>query len=203
MGATALILFGGPVAVGAVAGYLSGGRLSRLPGVRLRRLWLLWLAAAVQVAQLATTSLPGASGRHLRAPLLALAFALALLWLGVNARGRNRPLKAGVGLALTGAVLNAVPIAVNGRMPYSPSAAAVAGLRAGSQTAKNVPAGHGTRLLALGDTIPVPPLHAVISIGDVLLAIAAALLVATAMHHPAHTAQERTQPCPTPFPGSA
>ncbi|QHA09148.1 hypothetical protein GQF42_43415 [Streptomyces broussonetiae] len=203
MGVTPLILFGGPVAVGAVAGYLGGGRLSRIAGVRLRWLWLLWLAAVVQVAQLATAGLPGAAGRHLRAPLLALAIALALLWLGVNARGRTWPLKTAVGLALTGAVLNALPIAVNGRMPYSPSAAAVAGLRAGSQTAKNVPADHGTRLLALGDTIPVPPLHAVVSIGDMLLAIAAALLVATAMHHPANAAQERPQPCPTPSPGSA
>lgn len=203
MSATALILFGGPVAVGTAAGYLSGGRLSRLPGVRLRWMRLLWLAAAVQVAQLATTSLPDAAERHLRAPLLASAFALALLWLCVNARDRTWPLKTGVGLALTGAVLNALPIAVNGRMPYSLSAAALAALRAASQTAKNVPAGRSTRLLALGDTIPLPPLHAVVSIGDVLLAIAAALLVATAMHHPANAAQERNQPCPTPTPGSA
>ncbi|MEU8975821.1 DUF5317 family protein [Streptomyces monashensis] len=203
MGVTALILFGGPVAVGTAAGYLSGGRLSRLAGVRLRWLWLLWLAAAVQVAQLATAGLPGAAGHRLRAPLLALAITLALLWLSLNARGRTWPLKTEVGLALTGAALNALPIALNGRMPYSPSAAAVAGLRAGSQTAKNVPAGHSTRLLALSDTIPLPPLHAVISIGDVLLAIAAALLVATAMHHPAHTARERPQPCPTPSPGNA
>ncbi|MFC9926576.1 DUF5317 family protein [Streptomyces sp. NPDC127190] len=203
MGATALILFGGPVAVGTAAGYLSGGRLSRLPAVRLRRLWLLWLAAAVQVAQLATAGLPGAAGRHLGAPLLALAFGLALLWLGVNARGRSWPLKTGVGLALTGAVLNALPIAVNGRMPYSPSSAADAGLRAGSQTVKNVPAGHGTRLLVLGDTIPLPPLHAVVSIGDVLLATAAAVLVAAAMHHPATPAREGNPPCPTASAGTA
>lgn len=203
MGVTPLILFGGPVAVGTAVGYLSGGRLRRLLGVRLRWLWLLWLAAAVQIAQLATANLPSATGHRLRAPLLALAFALALLWLGVNAPGRTWPWKTGVGLAVTGAVLNALPIAVNGRMPYSLSAAAVAGLRAGSQTAKNVPAGRGTRLLALGDTIPVPSLHAVVSIGDVLLAIAAALLVATAMHHPAHATRERNQPCPTPSLGSA
>ncbi|MGW5418634.1 DUF5317 family protein [Streptomyces sp. NPDC003943] len=200
MGATALILFGGPVAVGTAAGYVSGGRLL---GVRLRRLWLLWLAAAVQVAQLATTSLPGAAGRSLRAPLLALAFALALLWLGFNAPGRPWPLKTGVGLTLTGAVLNALAIAVNGRMPCSLSSATAAGLRAGSETAKNVPAGRSTHLLALGDTIPLPPLHAVVSIGDVLLAIGAALLVATAMHHPANAAEERNQPCPAPSPGSA
>ncbi|MBY8882987.1 DUF5317 family protein [Actinacidiphila acidipaludis] len=203
MGVTPLILFGGPVAVGTLAGYLSGGRLRRLPAVRLRRLWLLWVAAAVQVAQLSTAGLPGAAGRHLRASLLGLAIALALFWLVVNARGRTRPLQIGVELALAGAVLNAVPIAINGRMPYSPSAAAVAGLRAGFRTAKNVPAEHSTRLLALGDIIPVPPLHAVVSIGDVLLAIAAALLVATAMHHPDNAARERNQPCPTPAPGSA
>ncbi|MET9037720.1 DUF5317 family protein [Streptomyces mirabilis] len=203
MGVTPLILFGGPVAAGTAAGYLSGGRLRRLLGVRLRRLWLLWLASAMQVAQLATARLPSATGHHLRAPLLVVAFSLALLWLVVNARGRTWPLKTGVGLALTGAVLNALPIAVNGRMPYSLFAAAVAGLPAGSQTAENVPAGRGTRLLALGDTIPVPPLHAVVSIGDVLLAIAAALLVATAMHHPANATQEGNQPCPTPSHGSA
>ncbi|UWE12769.1 DUF5317 domain-containing protein [Actinacidiphila bryophytorum] len=203
MGFTALILFGGPVAVGAVAGYLTGGRLNRLAGIRLRQLWLVWLAAAVQVVQLATARLPGAAGHRLRGPLLALAIGLALLWLCVNALGRARTLQAAVGLALTGALLNALPIAANGRMPYSRSAAATAGLHAGAQTAKNVAAGRSTHLLALGDTIPLARLHAVISIGDILLATAAALLVAAAMHQPADTARERNRPCPAPSPGSA
>ncbi|WP_225833408.1 DUF5317 family protein [Streptomyces sp. NK08204] len=92
-------------------------------------------------------------------------------------------------VAVGGALLNALASAADGRMPYGPCAAAAAGPAAGPRTAKNVSAGHTVRLLALGDTIPVPALHAVISIGDILLAASAVLLISTAMHH---NAQPRT-----------
>ncbi|MFJ5304159.1 DUF5317 family protein [Streptomyces sp. NPDC088350] len=205
----AFVLFAGPVLVGTVLGYLTGGRLSRLVSVRLRRLWLLWLAAAVQITQRVTATFPTTVGHVLGTALLVLVFALSLLWLGVNIRGRSWPLTAAVGVAVVGALLNALAITANGRMPYRTSAAAAAGLPTASQTAKNAPAGHTTHLLVLGDTIPVPALHAVISIGDIVLAAAVVLLISTAMHHSIQPAPSRATydlaetPCPRHSPGSA
>src|SRR6185295_19486743 len=68
-----------------------------------------------------------------------------------------------------------------GRMPYAPAAAARVGLAPGLTTPKNAPADTGTRLGLLGDVIPVPPLHKVVSPGDVLIAIGVCAVVALAM----------------------
>jgi len=46
-----LILLVTPVLVGVLIGYAAGGRLANLLSLRLRALWLLWLAGAVQAAQ--------------------------------------------------------------------------------------------------------------------------------------------------------
>jgi hypothetical protein len=78
-------------------------------------------------------------------------------------------------------VLNAAPIALNGRMPYDPAANAAVGLEAGVETPKNEPAHAKTRLAALGDTIPVPVLRKVVSPGDLLIGGGACALVALAM----------------------
>jgi hypothetical protein len=61
------------------------------------------------------------------------------------------------GLAIVlGATVNALAIGVNGRIPYSVSAAEVTGLHADVVTPKNMPAGPATHLPALGNTIPIP-----------------------------------------------
>ena len=46
---------------------------------------------------------------------------------------------------------------------------------------QRVAASPGSHLIALGDTIPISPLHAIISIGDILIIIATVTLIATAM----------------------
>jgi Family of unknown function (DUF5317) len=171
------VLFGAPVAAGVLAGYLAGGSLSGLLGTRLRALWLLWLAAAVQIVELSARAL----GRDWRLPLLAVTFALAGAWLVINLPGRPLAMKTGAVAALAGGLINGAVIAANGRMPYLPAAARTAGIGPGLETPKNVAAGPGSHLIALGDTIPVPPLHAIISVGDVLIIIAAVVLIATAM----------------------
>jgi hypothetical protein len=66
-------------------------------------------------------------------------------------------------------------------MPYSRWAAAAAGIGAGRQTARNVAAAHAARLLALGDVLPVPPLRAVFSIGDLLICCGIATIVIAGM----------------------
>jgi hypothetical protein len=47
-----VILFTAPVAAGVLAGYLTGGSLAGLLSIRLRALWLVWLAAVVQIGEL-------------------------------------------------------------------------------------------------------------------------------------------------------
>jgi Family of unknown function (DUF5317) len=182
------VLFAAPLAAGVLAGYVTGGSLVGMLRIRLRALWLLWLAGAVQVVELSARAL----GRDWRLPLLAVTFGLAGAWLVVNLPGRSLAMKAAAGAALAGGLINGVVIAANGRMPYLPSAARTAGISPGLVTPKNVAASASSHLIALGDTIPVPPLHAIISIGDVLIVIATVALIAAAMrtvprnlaHHP-------------------
>lgn len=167
-----------PAAAGLIAGYATGGSLAGLLGTRLRALWLLWLAAAVQLAELSARGM----SRDLRLPLLALTFALAGAWLAINLPGQLRGVQWAALGAMAGGVFNGVAIAANGRMPYSPAAARLAHIPVGSSTAKNVAAGEGSHLTALGDIIPVPVLHAIISAGDILIVTGAVTLIAAAMH---------------------
>jgi hypothetical protein len=170
-----------PVVVGIVAGYAAGGRLSVLTG-RLRGLWLLWAAFVVQVAQF---FLAGA-----RVPLLVAVYAIVLGWLVLNALRWTPAMRVAPAVVLLGLALNAAAIAANGRMPYSPEAAVRVGLPAGEVTAKNEPSDQDTWLAQLGDVIPVAAVHKVISIGDVLIGIGGAALIAAAMRRDRRPATE-------------
>ncbi len=85
------------------------------------------------------------------------------------------------GLIVLGAIVNGLAIAANGRMPYSPQAAVRAHLPATVTGPKHKPAGDGTRLAFLGDVIPLPPLHKIISAGDLLIAAGVSAAVAVAV----------------------
>ncbi|MEU4215463.1 DUF5317 family protein [Actinoplanes sp. NPDC026623] len=166
-----LLLTIAPSAVGVALGYLLGGRLAGFRTIRVRALWLVWLAAGVQYAQY---SIGGP-------PLLVVVFAVVLTWLAVNIPGWPRAIRAAAVVIVLGASLNGLAIALNGRMPYAPAAAGDAGLRPGARTPKNEPAGPGTRLAVLGDTIAVQPLHAVVSLGDLLIGGGTCAFVVIAM----------------------
>jgi Family of unknown function (DUF5317) len=168
----AVLLFAIPVVAGLAVGYAAGGTLRNLVATRFRALWLLWAAAAAQFADL----IPPA-----RTWALLATFAVALGWLVINALSWPPAVRHGALAAAAGGLLNGVAIAANGRMPYSTWAAAKAGLGTGHQTARNIAATHATRLLPIGDVIPVPPLHAVFSIGDVLLCLGIATMIIAAM----------------------
>jgi hypothetical protein len=184
---TFLLLTIAPPAIGVLAGYLSGGRLAGFRTLRIRALWLVWLAAAVQFAQY---SVRGARG------LLVLVFAIVLVWLAVNLPRWPAAIRvAGLAIVL-GAALNALVIGLNGRMPYNPGAAAQAGLHADVVTPKNMPADERTRLPSLGDIIPIPPLHKVASPGDVLISGGAAALVLLAMRRARTTEEEEATRVP-------
>lgn len=148
--------------------------------VRPRALWLLWLAATIQAVQYYVHPLRTLAER-IGVPLLAVVFTIVFVWLAVNFGNRPRPVQLAAGIVLFGALLNAVVIGVNGRMPYSVYAAAAAGMSSRVVTPKNEPTGPGTRLAGFGDVIPVPPLRKIISPGDLLIAFGTALMLGTAM----------------------
>jgi hypothetical protein len=78
----------------------------------------------------------------------------------------------GMRLAALGMGLNALVIGLNGAMPVSLDAARIAGLGPeGAVGIKHDILGPQTLLPWLGDVIPVPILHKVASIGDVVLAV--------------------------------
>jgi hypothetical protein len=188
-----LLLLSAPPLTGVVIGYLLGGRLDGLRTLRIKALWLVWLAAGVQFTQ----SLAGV--RHFvegtpGVPIVAVVFAIVLTWLGVNLPHWPRTIRVAGIVIVLGAALNGLAIALNGRMPYDPGAAADAGLHPGTETPKNEPAQGHTRLGVLGDTIAVRPLHAVISAGDILIGGGACALVIVAM-------RRRRQDSPLRTPG--
>jgi hypothetical protein len=179
------MLFIAPLAIGVFVGYLAGGSLAGLMSTRLRALWLLWLAAAVQAVELYAHVF----GRDVRLPLLIVTVVLAGAWLAANLPGRPRAMKIAASAALAGGLVNGAAIAANGRMPYLPAAARTAGIAAGLATPKNVAAAPGSHLTALGDIIPVPPLHTIISIGDILIIMATIAIITFAMRAvPRHVA---------------
>lgn len=111
----------GAVLIGLVLGYLRGGRVAHLAQLRLRSLWLVGIALAIQLAIFplfrADPLLPYATSFfHL------LSYGLALVFLVLNYRAFPF---LGIGL---GALLNLLTITVNGGyMPSSPAALIRAG----------------------------------------------------------------------------
>jgi hypothetical protein len=182
-----------PVGTGVALGYLLGGHLAGLRTIRVRALWLVWLAAGVQFAQYSLGGVRHFVEQTLGVPMLAVVFTVVPAWLAVNLPGWPRAIRVAGIMIVLGASLNGAAIALNGRMPYEPVAAGTAGEHAGVVTPKNEPADAGTRLAGLGDTIPVRPLRAVISIGDILIGGGACALIVFAMRR-----QRRSGPGPEP-----
>jgi hypothetical protein len=101
-------------------------------------------------------------------------FGLVGAWAVVNLPGRSRAMQVAIALVLLGGAMNALAIAANGRMPFSERALVAADVsdqqRArGERSPKHVAADGATRLLWLGDVIPVRPIEKVVSARDVVL----------------------------------
>jgi hypothetical protein len=178
-----IFLYG--VAIGVVAGYLLGGRVGRLVAVPLRNPWILFVALLIQLA-----IFPLFSDRPLipfgTAVLHGLSYFLVFVWLLRNLR--IRPLWSIAG----GASLNAIAILSNGGyMPASVAALERAGLAVTAQrlvgggTYGNIiQMGDQTRLNFLGDWIALPdwiPFATVLSMGDLMIMIGLAWLIARGM----------------------
>lgn len=172
-------LFALAVAAGLAGGYARGGRFGCLGRLRLRAPVLVGTALALQAGA-------GLVAPSRRLVLVAASYVLVGAWLMANARGRALAIRLGLGLVALGWLLNVVPIAALRGMPVSAAALQEAGLPAGYDVAdghnyKHVVDRRSTPVDWMGDVIPVRPLDAVISLGDVALLAGIALFLAGAM----------------------
>lgn len=151
---------------------LFGGRLSALAELRLRRVWSLVAALGLQVVALVVV--PGLPG-----PLPAAAHLLSYVCAGVFVAS-NRRIPGLWAIALGGASNFAAISANHGVMPAAASAVRSAGLASVPGQFANSRVLAGARLRFLGDVFAIPyplPLHNVFSVGDVVIALGAFLLL--------------------------
>ena len=192
-----MFLFPGIVAIGVLAGYAFGGRLSNLALMRWRSFPLVGVAIAMQVA-LSLRPLRNALGDHTWDAVVA-SYALIGLWLVLNIRHRRGLPRAGAGLAAAGWLLNVVVMVPNRGMPVSAAGLDAAGappdLRVSSgHLYKHVLASHSSVLRPLGDVIPLRLLHTVISAGDVVMLVGIATIVAAGMRTTETESTAETEP---------
>jgi hypothetical protein len=187
---------------GLLVGWALGGSIGRLEASRVGYVWVLLSALVLQVV--AAFVLTGWA----YAAALVVSLLLAVAWLAANDRLAGRVL---IGLGL-GA--NALVIVANGAMPVQLSAAARAGIATGPlyNDPRHTVADADTRLALLGDRIPLPlPWQPqVLSVGDVLVAAGAGLMVTQAMRRrirgegvlpPPGGPRSSTEALPLPPPG--
>ncbi len=173
------------VLLGLLVGYFRRGRLSNLAALRLRGLWLLLPPLVIQLLIFPLGGREpilsfGTPYWHIVSYLFLLSFVL------LN-RGYPEILLMGLGLFLNFLVI----VANGGFMPASAEAlrraglASVAqGLEEGTRSGNTVLMGPKTRLNFLGDWLYLPawfPLSSAFSVGDVILGLGAALLLARRM----------------------
>ena len=167
------ILYAIPLGIGV--GYLLGGRLDRLAGLRLRWVPLILLGLALQVAIFSE-----AAGRAVGDAGPAIYVGSAAVVLAAVLRNIAIP---GVVLIAAGAGCNLAAIAANGGwMPADPVAlASIGGLPAGYTNSIDVA---DPALRPLTDLFVLPawmPFANVFSLGDVLIGVGVAATIALAM----------------------
>jgi hypothetical protein len=171
------------ILAGLLAGYALGGRLRNLEGLNLSLTWLVILALAVQIVIF--SPLTDRLGETVVVTAHLATYGLLLVFVAANRRN------VGIVVAGVGIALNAAVIAANGGyMPASRAALEFAGLPTAVEPHNNSAVADGAvRLLPLGDVMAVPdwvPLIAnVFSVGDLLISVGVAVMLATAMRGPA------------------
>ena len=163
---------------GLLAGVLSGGSLASLERLTLRFAWMVVVALLLQIVAFSPLGdwLP-------HAVVIGLHFASYALLLTCVAANIRRPPIICFGI---GVLSNAITIVVNaGYMPASRAALRLAGLPISSTPHNNSElAGPGAHLTFLGDVFALPhgvPLANIFSVGDVLIAVGLAWLIADGM----------------------
>jgi uncharacterized protein DUF5317 len=176
-----LLLLSTMIGLGLIIGLLARGSFKGLKDIQLRMVWVLFVSLAIAILPLFSDSI----NEHRRG-LLLVANAGVLLFLLVNILTSRGETRAGFLVITLGWALNFTVIAVNGGMPLSRWAYAASGqtqrITEGSGGFyRIVLAGPKTTLLRLGDVIPIRLFREVVSIGDILLFLGIALVIAAAM----------------------
>jgi hypothetical protein len=181
-----------PAAMAVVVLLARRRSLRPLLGIRLRGVWLIWVAAALQFLRITEPHGTVSVLRYHRGIVpVALIWALGVAFVAVNLRRRPTGVRIGLGLLASGFTLNSVAIAVNGGMPFSAWAARRAGFSEqfiAEASVRYVQTSRHTTLLLLADLIPVPGLKMVVSVGDLVMFVAISwVLLAIAWHGEAAT----------------
>jgi hypothetical protein len=179
-----MLLLIGALVLGAVVGLAFGGSFRKLSELSFRWWWLALLGLAVQFVP--------AKSHAWAVGLLIASYALLTVFVAANFR------VPGMWLLALGFVVNIVVIAANGGMPVSDHALRVAyGTSGYAEQRRELVTGEGGSkhhlqrpddvLVPLTDVIPVgPPVHLILSVGDLLSLVGAAWVVAAAtLGHPA------------------
>lgn len=166
------------VIVGVVVGLLLGGRLDRIADVRLRAPWLFYVAILLQLLAFPSLFMPWQASEGIATSLSIASYVCLLAVFTLNSELTGMPI-AGVGM-----LLNLVAILSNGlHMPALPSAMREAGLSYTGVHNNSVAEAH-PNLAWFVDRWAAPgwvPAGNVFSVGDVLIAAGALVLVAAAM----------------------
>ncbi len=171
-----MLIFPLAFVVGVSLGRLRGGRFQALSTLRLRATGLVVLAV---IAQFGLGAVASDAWRYVA---LVASYAVMGLWLVINLRDGPSWRRGGLALVAVGYALNLLAIVPNGNMPVSTDALRRAG---GSQASfeekpnidKHAASRPGDVWPWLGDVIAVPPLRAVISVGDVAMLIGVVVVV--------------------------
>lgn len=162
-----------PIALAVPLALLCGGRLGRIAELRLRGLWLFFLAFGIQVVAFPFAFLPWTTGEDAAKALWLVSYGcllVAAVW--------NRHI-VGAQVVALGMALNLAAILSNGgRMPATPAAMQAAGLDFAVK--HNSVAAAEPNVPWLVDRFAAPdwvPLTNVFSVGDVVIAIGAVVLV--------------------------
>jgi hypothetical protein len=167
-------LAGFAVALGLLAGLVGGGSFRHLRKFALRSMGL---GVAWVLGSLVATRLDGVA---------AVVVLLAATVCGIVFAGMNALRWPGLAAVSFGLSLNALVLGLNGALPYDPAAAEAARLVPSGPVVLKTdgltrPFRDGDQLLIAARRIPIAPLRAVTSVGDLLLAFGLGLAAFTAV----------------------
>jgi hypothetical protein len=171
-----------PIALAIPLALAFGGRLGRISQLEIRGLWLFFIAIGIQIVAFPFAFLPWTTGENTAKVLWLISYGCLLAAAAVNRR------ILGAQIVAAGMALNLAAILTNGgRMPATPGAMEAAGLNFAVK--HNSVAAAEPNLSWLVDRFAAPdwvPLANVFSVGDVVIALGAVVLVfaATGAHLP-------------------
>jgi hypothetical protein len=169
------------IGIGVAIGFVTGGRLAYLAGIRLHALGLLVVGTTAQALLLSRVIVIHGWGS------VAILLGAYVMLAGFAAANFGR---GGMGVILTGIALNAIPIAVNGGMPVEAGAIVRAGIAKPAELplldfgAKRHLAGNGDHVRVLDDRFPDWITHHVLSFGDLVISVGVGAVASGLLHPP-------------------